>query len=520
VNGAVALLSTLRANGVDVCFANPGTSEMHFVAALDDVPEFRAVLCLFEGVATGAADGYARMTERPAATLLHLGPGLGNGIANLHNARRARVPLVNVVGDHATYHARYDAPLHSDIESLARPVSGWFRRSARSDDVAGDAADAVHAAYGPPGRVATLALPADASWNELTQVPAQWPTIARTSMAPPPADQVAAARRALAGGHCALFLGGDALRAGPLARAAAIGAATGAPVIAETFARRQDHGAGIFAPDRLIYLSEFAISQLAPFTSIILVGAIEPIGFFAYPTVPSRLLPPGCEIVTLAAPGTDVGLALDALADELGASAAAPVISPNRPALPTGALTPTTLAAAIGALLPEDVVVVDEANTGGVHLLGATAGAPPHTWLSLTGGSIGYGMPAALGAAVGGGGRRVLCLEADGSLMYTNQALWSMAREGLDITVVALSNRSYAILNYELQRVGATSTGEASRRLLDLDDPEISLAGLATALGVPGVRTDTAEEFSAALARSFATPGPTFIEARMGKGFG
>jgi acetolactate synthase I/II/III large subunit len=511
----------LRANDVTVCFANPGTSEMHFVAALDHVPAVRGVLCLFEGVATGAADGYARVTGRPAATLLHLGPGLGNGLANLHNARRARVPLLNVVGDHATYHVRFDAPLQSDIDALATTVSGWVRRSSRAEDVAGDAAAAISAAFGPPGRVATLILPADASWGEVEAPPATWPCARRASAPTVPDDQVAAAARALRGGRGALLLGGDALRAGPMAVAAHVAAATDTKLFSETFARLSDHGAGVVAPERLNYLSELAMNQLSGLTSLVLVGASEPVGFFAYPNVPSRLVPDGCEVVTLADPGADVAAALAALRDELGVSGAEPVVpARERPGRPTGALTPTTLAAAVGATLHEDVIVADESNTGGIHLQGATLAAPPHEWMSLTGGSIGYGLPAALGAAVGGGGRRVLALEADGSMMYTSQALWSMARENLDVTVVALSNRSYAILNFELQRVGAAGGGVASQRLLDLDDPEIELAGVARALGVPAERVGTAEGFTTALERSFATPGPTFIEARMGKGFG
>jgi acetolactate synthase I/II/III large subunit len=519
VNGAVSLLSTLSANGVEVCFANPGTSEMHFVAALDAVPSFRGVLCLFEGVATGAADGYARVTGQPAATLLHLGPGLGNGLANLHNARRARVPLINIVGDHATYHTRFDAPLHSDIDSVAKSVSGWFRRSARPDDVAGDAASAVAAALAPPGQISTLVLPADASWGELTSTPTSWPTIEQRFAAPPTSDQLERAAKALRSPKSAMLIGGDALRRDALALAGRLSAATGARLYAETFSRSQDHGAGVFAPERLIYLSEFAIDQLKDVETLVLVGATEPVGFFAYPNVPSRLTGPGCQFVTAAAPGTDVTSTLRALVDEIGAPEL-PGETGDRPGAPTGELTPSTTAAALGATMPTDVIVVDEAATGGIHLMGATRFAPPHLWLTLTGGAIGYGLPAALGAAVGGGGRRVICVEADGSMMYTPQALWSMAREGLDVTVIALSNRSYGILNLELQRVGATSEGAASRRMLDLDNPELQLADLARSLGVPAERVTTADALVSALQRSFSTPGPTFIEVMHRRGLG
>ena len=152
MNGAQSLLATFVNAGVEVCFTNPGTSEMHFVAALDSEPGMRAILGLFEGVVTGAADGYARMAEKPACTLLHLGPGLANGLANLHNARRARTPIVNVVGEHATYHRKFDAPLTSDIEGFARPVSGWIHVSESADGIAADAALAVLQAMGPPGQ--------------------------------------------------------------------------------------------------------------------------------------------------------------------------------------------------------------------------------------------------------------------------------------------------------------------------------------------------------------------------------
>ena len=517
MNGAISLLSTLRANGVDVCFSNPGTSEMHFVAALDAVPEFRGVLCLFEGVATGAADGYARVTGKPAATLLHLGPGLSNGLANLHNARRARVPLVNVVGDHATYHARYDAPLQSDIESISRGASGWFRRTARPDDVAPDAADAVRAAYGPPGQIATLVLPADASWGALSAVPATWPVAERRLAASPATQQIEAGLRALRTKKAALFLGGHALRKEALALATRIGAATGARVITETFPANQDHGAGVSAPERLIYLSEYAQSQLKDVEALVLFGAVEPVGFFGYPDIASRLVAPGCDIVSVAAPGTDVLAALQEIATALTVG---PLELPTgeRPSAPSGDLTTSAMAQAVAATLPEDVIIVDEGNTAGVHLFNALRFCPPHEWLTLTGGSIGFGLPSALGAAVGGGGRRVLCFEADGSMMYTPQALWSMAREGLDVTVLALSNRSYAILNLELQRVGATSEGAASRRMLDLESPELHLAGVATALGVPSSTVRSANDLVTALERSFATPGPTFIEAILPKG--
>jgi len=511
MNGAHALLSTLRANQVTTCFANPGTSEMHFVAGLDDVPEIRAILCLFEGVATGAADGYARVTRTPAATLLHLGPGLANGWANLHNARRARVPVLNIVGDHATYHAEFDAPLQSDIASIAGALQGWQRRSLRPDDVARDVADAIGAAYGPPGQVATLILPADASWGEVTHPPASW-----TPASGVDDRDIGRAVDQLRTKRTALFIGGTAVSAEQLELAQRIGAASNSRVLMETFPAIMDRGAGIANPERLIYLSEFAISQLRDLDVVILIGATEPVGFFAYPDVPSRLVSEGCAVVNLAPPGTDTGAVLRELAAALDTPERS-VAGGDRPDAPSGPLTTQTFATAVGATMAEDLIIADESNTSGVHLFGATSFCPPHQWMTLTGGAIGMGLPLALGAAIGSG-QRVLALESDGSMMYTAQTLWTMAREAVDVTVVGLSNRSYAILNLERQRVGAVTSGATSQRMLDLDDPTIDLCALASAQGVPSVRATTAEELVAALRRSYATPGPMFIEAVLPKG--
>ena len=455
MNGAQALLSTLVDAGVDVCFANPGTSEMHFVAALDDVPAMRGVLCLFEGVVTGAADGYGRVAGRPAATLLHLGPGLGNGLANLHNARRARTPIVNIVGDHATYHTRFDAPLESDIASIAGAVSGWYRSTARADDVAADAVDAVAAAYGPPGCVATLVLPADASWSESSTGPHPPRPPARHTVVPPDTvDEVAKALRS--GERTALLLGGRALRADALHAAGRVAGSTGAALLGETFPANLERGAGIPAVDRLAYLAEMAQAQLDGVRHLVLVDAKSPVSFFAYPGKASDLVPVGCTVHTLVRPGEDAAKALDALAEAVGAAADAGAPAPAmRPDAPSGVLSTETLAAAVGATLPEGTVVVDEGNTSGLFVAGATAGAPRHDWLTLTGGAIGIGLPMATGAAVAAPDRPVLCLQADGSAMYTLQALWTHAREELNVTTVILSNRSYAILNMELHRVGA-----------------------------------------------------------------
>ncbi len=515
MNGARSLLSTLVDASVDVCFANPGTSEMHFVAALDDVPAMRGVLCLFEGVVTGAADGYGRVAGRPAATLLHLGPGLGNGLANLHNARRARTPLVNIVGDHATYHARYDAPLQSDIASIAGAVSGWYRSTARADDVAADAADAVAAALGPPGCVATLVLPADASWSESGTGPC--PPRPRGRPSTVSADTVDAVAKALRSGErAALLLGGRALRPDALKAASRIATTAGVPLLGETFPANLARGAGIPAVDRLAYLAEMAQAQLEGVRHLVLVDAASPVSFFAYPGKASDLVPDACTVHTLVRPGEDAAAALEALAEVLGAARDSDVPAPAvRPERPRGAVTTETLAAAIGATLPEGTIVVDEGNTAGLFVPAATAGAPPHDWLTLTGGAIGIGLPMATGAAVAAPDRPVLCLQADGSAMYTVQALWTQARENLNVTTVLLSNRSYAILNMELHRVGADAGGPQARRLLDLTGPELDFCDMARGMGVPARRIENAEDLVQALATGFTEPGPNLIEVSL-----
>ncbi|HEX3390897.1 MAG TPA: acetolactate synthase large subunit, partial [Streptosporangiaceae bacterium] len=502
MNGAEALVRTLARSGVEVCFANPGTSEMHVVASLDAVPELRGVLCLFEGVATGAADGYGRMAGRPAATLLHLGPGLANGLANLHNARRARTPLLNVVGDHALGHKRFDAPLESDLDSLARPVSCWVRRSARSADVAADAAAGVAAALGPPGGVATLILPADVSWSDGAEPAPPVPSRPASVVPGPVIEDAAAALRAgwgdagqsayggrgdaapATGEACVILLGGAALRRPGLEAASRIASATGARLLCETFPARLERGAGLPALERLAYLTEFAQAQLAGTTQLILAGARAPVSFFAYPGLPSSLVPDGCQLHTLAGPAEDVCGALAGLAERVAPGTRPQAQPAERPALPGGELTAEKAAAIIGALLPEGAIVSDEANTSGLWLPAATAGAPPHDWLTLTGGAIGQGLPVATGAAMACPDRSVLALGSDGSAMYTISALWTHAREQLDVTTVIFSNRRYAILDLELQRVDAAA-GAAARSLFDLSRPDLDFTALARGMGVP-----------------------------------
>lgn len=514
MNGARALLDTLVRNGVDVCFANPGTSEMHFVAALDAVPAMRSVLTLFEGVATGAADGYARIAGKPAAVLLHLGPGLGNGLANLHNAKRARVPMIVVVGDHATYHKQYDAPLESDIDALAHSVSGWVRRTADTADVGADTVDAITAATAAPGRIVTLILPADVSWTEGAE-PCSAATISARQSTPTVELRAEIAEVLRSGEPAMLLLGGDATGEDGLVAASRIAAATGARLLCETFPTRLARGAGLPAVERLGYFAEAAADQLDGVKQLILAGARSPVSFFAYPGKASDLVPPGCDVHILAEPGQATA-ALTALADEVAADATPTLTPPNRPPLPTGALTGVSIAQAVGALLPQDAIVVDESNTAGLTLPAATSGAPQHDWLTLTGGAIGYGLPAAAGAAIAAPDRPVLCLQADGSAMYTPSALWTMAREQLNVTTVIYNNGAYDILRLELQRVGAQAAGAPGPRaeaLLDLDPPRLDFVALARGMGVDARRATTAEEFTAALAEALASPGPQLIDA-------
>ena len=509
MNGAQAMIRTLVDSGVDVCFMNPGTSEMHFVHALDSVPEMRGVLALFEGVATGAADGYARMADRPAGVLLHLGPGLGNGLANLHNARRAKAPVLNIVGDHASYHAKYDAPLQSDIASIAKGVSTWVRTVESADTIAQDTADAVAAAFGPPGQVATLITPADTCWLDSPGPVGPAPVTPRGVV---DAERIAEVAAVLGGDEpAALLVGGTAMRVGPLSDAARIGAASGAKVISETFPTRAERGAGTPVVDRLAYLAEFAQMQLDGLRHLILVDAAHPVSFFAYPDKASDLVPEGCTVHVLAAPDEDAPLALAALAAALDAPTEIETIAASRTDRPTGALNAESMASALGALLPEGAIVVDEGNTTGLFAQGFTAGCPPHDWLTLTGGAIGYGMPAATGAAVAAPDRKVICLEADGSAMYTAQSLWTQAREGLDVTTIILNNGSYAVLNMELARVGAGEPGPRALAMLDI--PGLDFVALATSMGVPATRATTAEEFTSQLAAAIAVDGPSLVEA-------
>jgi acetolactate synthase I/II/III large subunit len=514
MNGAHSLLATLTGNGIDVCFANPGTSEMHVVAALDQVAGLRCVLGLFEGVVTGAADGYARMAGRPAATLLHLGPGLANGLSNLHNAMRAQSPVVNVIGDHATYHRRYDAPLTSDIEGTARPFSHWVRTTPDAGSIAADAAAAIAAARTAPGRVASLIVPADAAWAPLTAVPS--PARAVVPAPPPvPDPAVGAAARILRSGQpAALLLGPQATREGPLELAGQIAAATGARLYSPTQNARITRGAGRVPVQRIPYPVDQAIALLAGVQDLILVGAKPPVAFFAYPGKPSRLEPPGTRTHELARADQDVPGALAALRDALDAGSAVPRrAAPSRPDLPGGSLTPEKTGAVLAALIPENAVVVDESITTGRSFLADTAGSAPHDWLLGTGGSIGYALPCAAGAAIACPGRKVIALESDGSRMYMPQALWTHAREQLDILTIVFANRGYQILRHELSNVGAAAGGPRAEALMDLGCPDIDWVSLARTFGITAYRAASAGELARHVRAGLAAEGPALVEA-------
>ncbi len=511
MNGAESLVKTLLANGVDTCFANPGTSEMHFVAALDRIPGMRCVLGLFEGVVTGAADGYARMAGKPAATLLHCGPGLANGLANLHNARRAQTPVVNIIGDQATYHRPLDAPLTADTEGWARPVSVWTRTATQAASVGADASSAVQAACAAPGGVASLILPSDVCWDAGGVVAAPLPPLALPKVSP---DAVQQAARVLRSGQPTLVvLGGSALREAPLADAHRIAAATGARLISPMSNARVSRGSGRLAVDRVPYSGDVARDRLAGIRNVILVGAPAPVTFFAYPGKSPRPYPEDAVIHVLARPEEDLAEALARLADEVGArnaplpAAAAPAsVEPAR-----GAVTSEAVARTLTALLPEQAIVVEESISFGRAFYPGTVHAAPHDWLQLTGGAIGEGLPLAVGAAVAAPDRRVVALQADGSAMYTLQSLWTMAREQLDVTVVLLANRKYAILLGELEGVGA-NPGKTALDMLDIGNPDLDWVKLANGMGVEGAQARDMESFADLFRMANARRGPFVIE--------
>jgi acetolactate synthase-1/2/3 large subunit len=511
-NGAKALIDTLTNAGIDTCFTNPGTSEMHFVAALDG-SEMRAVLTLFEGVATGAADGYARIAEKPAATLLHLGCGLGNGLANLHNARKARVPMVNIVGDHATYHTQYDAQLQSDIETVARNCSTWVRTTQETSKIGADAAEAIKVATGAPNQIATLILPADVSWGEGGEAITDFSQPELQSASQEVVSKIAEVLKS-AGKKTAILLGRRVTLENGLVAASKISEKTGAKLFTEVFPTRLQRGAGVPNVERIAYLAEMASVQLSGYDHLILIDAKAPVSFFGYPGKKSYLVPDDCQLHDLVTKEQDALKSLDALVAAVGASDTAPKLQEaKRPDLASGKLNAEKIAQAVGALLPANAIISDEAQTSGLKIPFHTAGSPKHDLLTLTGGAIGQGLPVAVGAAVAAKNRPVLALVGDGSSMYTIQSLWTIVAEKLDVTTVIMNNGSYAILNIELERVGAEKAGPKALAQLDISEPGIDFVSIAKGMGMPAERVRTAEEFNSALERAFREPGPHLIDA-------
>ena len=515
MNGAESLLATMVGAGVDACFANPGTSEMHFLAAVDRAPGLKCVLALFEGVVTGAADGFYRMADRPAATLLHLGPGFANGMANIHNARRAGSGMVNVVGDHASAHLQHDAPLTSDLMGMARTLSHWVHRSETSMSIAGDAANAIAHASARKAAIATLVLPGDVAWG---------PSQGAAKVTPLPdadlidADALESAARALASGEPTLLvLGGRALRAGPLDLAGRIATKTGCRIGAQFFSARIERGAGRVPIERIPYAVDPAIEFLKGFRNLVTIETGEPVAFFSYPGKPSLLKADGARAHVICPAGGNGLAALEALCERVNAMGArARPQQRTQPASVRGALTPQSIAEALGAAMPEDCILVDELLTTGRETYALTAGAKPHDTLQNMGGSIGFSPPVSTGAAIACMDRKVICMVGDGSAMYTIQALWTQARESLDVTTIVFANRRYQILNNELVNMGAGNLGPKALELTSIDRPELDFVALAKGMGVPGRRVANAEDFASALEAAMASAGPKLIEVQLG----
>ena len=515
MNGAESLVATLVDQGVDICFANPGTSEMHFLAALGDNPRMRSVLCLFEGVATGAADGWYRMKDTPASTLLHLGPGLANGLANIHNAKRASSGMVNVVGEHSMSPLKYDPPLTSDIEGLARPLSHWVRRTDSATSIAWDTAQAVAVASEHPGKVSTLILPGDCSWQDAGTPRLPAPVTARRK-APDPARIEHIARVLKSGEPALIILANKATRGHALERAGQVAAATGARLGSQFFTARIERGAGRVPIERIPYAVPQAQAFLKGIKHLITVETREPVAFFAYPDKPSLLKAEGSLVHPLVEADEDSELAFEMLLEALGATGAVARIQPRiETPPPTGALNPTSVAHALAAAIPEGCIVVDESLTTGRESMGLTMGALPHDLINNMGGSIGYSTPVATGAALACPDRRVFCMVGDGSAMYTIQSLWTQARENLKVTTIIFANNSYAILKAEYANMGAGTPGARALSMIDIDKPRIDWLAMAKSMGVPSVAVDTAEGFYQAMVNSTREDGPTLIEVRL-----
>ncbi|TWG07388.1 acetolactate synthase large subunit [Saccharopolyspora dendranthemae] len=512
MKGSEGLLATAAAAGVDICFANPGTTEIPLVEAFDQVDGVRAVLGLSEGVVTGAADGYGRMTGAPALTLLHLGPGFANGIANLHNARRARTPIINLVGEHASWHQAADAPLSSDIESLARPVSGWLGRTTSTSSAPEEFAEAYVAAL-RDRLPATLIAAADHMWGQ-GAMPASAP--ARPER--PQVDELRIAEVAKvlsAGRRPVLLLGGHALEnAESIRTAVRIAAAAGGDVLAERGSARVERGPDIPPLQTLPYFPEAVTSALDGYTDLILIGARTPVSFFGYKGQLSHPLPDGLNVHELADADADSLTCLTALAEATG-SAADKLPRAERPKVtaPTGALDANAIAAAIVLTQPEHAIIVNEGVSSSAAYPAIADAAPAHCELALTGGAIGMGMPVSTGAAIACPDRAVINLQADGSAAYTVQALWTQARESLNVTTVICSNSRYRILDEELRRAGIDDPGAAAASMTSLGEPALDWQAVARGFGVQSTRATTGEELLNALRAAQAQPGPHLVEA-------
>ncbi|HEX3379383.1 MAG TPA: acetolactate synthase large subunit [Paraburkholderia sp.] len=516
MNGAESLVATLVGQDVDICFANPGTSEMHFLAALGNNPGMRSVLCLFEGVATGAADGWYRMKDRPASTLLHLGPGLANGLANIHNAKRASSGMVNIVGEHSVSHLKYDPPLTSDIEGLARPLSHWVRRAESADTIGWDTAQAVAKTSEHPGQIATLILPGDTSWQRTDAERVLPPPVLARRKTPGAARIEHVAQVLRSGEPTLLILANKATRGAALEKAGQVAAATGAKLGSQFFTARIERGAGRVPIARIPYAVPQAMAFLKDFRHIVTVETTEPVAFFAYPDKPSLLKAEGTSVHTLVEADEDSELAFEMLLQALGATGTTPLLQSRiETPVPSGALNPTSIAQALAAALPEHCIVVDESLTTGRESMGLTMGAQPHDLINNMGGSIGYSTPVATGAALACPDRRVFCMVGDGSAMYTIQSLWTQAREGLNVTTIIFANNSYAILKAEYANMGAGTPGERALSMIDIDKPRIDWLAMAKSMGVPGVAVETAEAFYKAMVDSTREPGPCLIEVRL-----
>jgi len=513
MTGAESLIHTLIASGVEVCFANPGTTEMQFVVALDKIESIRCTLGLAETVVTGCADGYARMAGKPAMTLLHCGPGFANGIANMHNARKASMPMVNIVGDQASYHRPFDPPLTADTEGLARAASHWVRTSGSAQQVASDGAEAVQAARTPPGQIATLIVPADVAWSEASGPAVPLAVSPRPQVDP---EVLRTMARILRSGEPALlYLNGQALCEEGLVAAHRIAHATGAKLRAPSHVPRMARGRGRVPVDRVPYVVDTALRVLAGLKHVILVGAKPLAGFFAYPGKPSLMVPQDCATHVLARPDQDAVAALEGLADEIGAPRVARIEEAGlKPRIASGPFDSEAFGMTLAALLPENAIVADDAVTSGRAIFPATFNAAPHDWIQSTGGAIGHGFPCATGAAVACPDRKIVCLQADGAGMFTLQALWTQARENLDVVNVVFANRVYKILYGELRTGGATP-GRASDTFFDLGRPDLDWVGLAKGMGVEAVSVETLEGFADTFRAACSRRGPFLIEFRI-----